>query len=120
MWQHMAFDRTQDRFAIIDYDTPGALSGRLGVRLAGAFAAGGMMIKPSLTANLWHEILGTDKTTFSGTALRRAARTRPRSKSRAGFRRRSRRPWACGATSPISGTSLSPIKRPGVAISACV
>jgi len=58
-----------DPFASIAYDTPDALYARVGLRLSGDGLLGLSNVRPYLKANLWQDMVGTDKAIFSRTDI---------------------------------------------------
>ena len=65
IWQHVAFDPTQDRFSSVSFDADDAWTGRIGARLQGTFQDGSTTWRPYLKVNLWHGFDATDRTQFS-------------------------------------------------------
>ena len=64
IYQHLDFGGTTDPFSTVGFDTPDALTGRLGLRLAG-FDGG--PYRPYLKANIWQDWSGTDRTIYAST-----------------------------------------------------
>ena len=64
IYQHLDFGGTTDPFSTVGFDTPDALTGRLGLRLAG-FDGGAY--RPYLKANIWQDWSGTDRTIYAST-----------------------------------------------------
>jgi autotransporter family porin len=62
IYQHLDVGGTTDAFSTVTFDTPDALTGRLGLRLAGLYGA----YRPYLKVNVWRDWSGTDETTYSG------------------------------------------------------
>ncbi len=62
-------DQAQDPFATVRFDPDDALTGRIGARLFGDAALGGMKLKPYLLANVWRTFSGSDTTTFNTTPI---------------------------------------------------
>ena len=69
IWQHTDFGSAQDPFATIRFDPDEALTGRIGARLFGDVASGGVAWKPYLLANVWRTFAGSDTTTFNVTPI---------------------------------------------------
>ena len=69
IWQHVAFDPTQDRFSSVIFDADDAWTGRIGARLQGTFQDGTTTWRPYLKVNLWHGFDATDRTQFSNVVL---------------------------------------------------
>lgn len=69
IWQHVAFDTTQDRFSSIAFDADNAWTGRIGARLQGTFPDDSTIWRPYLKVNLWHNFDATDWTRFGTVAL---------------------------------------------------
>jgi outer membrane autotransporter protein len=69
IWQHVAFDPTQDRFSSVSFDADDAWTGRLGARLQGTFQDDSTTWRPYLKVNLWHGFDATDWTRFATVAL---------------------------------------------------
>jgi autotransporter family porin len=65
VYQHLAFDGTADPFSTVRFNTPDAVSGRIGVRLQGAFAGG--QVRPYLKASLWQDWLDKDSVIYADT-----------------------------------------------------
>lgn len=71
IFQHQQGDRYRDLFSAISYDSANVLTGRLGARLVGDLDWNGVLVKPFLVANLWHEFgNGSDTVRFNGYPIR--------------------------------------------------
>jgi autotransporter family porin len=64
IYQHLDFGGTTDPFSTVGFDTPDALTGRLGLRLA---TFEGSAYRPYLKANIWQDWSGTDRTIYAST-----------------------------------------------------
>ncbi|WDY60419.1 autotransporter family protein [Pseudomonas sp. PSKL.D1] len=65
--QKVSLDSTNDRISHISHDAQVELTGRLGVRLEGAFTGtSGKLLQPYGQVNLWHGDGGRDTLTFDG------------------------------------------------------
>jgi type V secretory pathway adhesin AidA len=64
IWQRTSLDPTADIFSAIDHRSSDAVSGRIGARLQGSLLWDATEIRPYLTANLWRNFNGSDKTLF--------------------------------------------------------
>ncbi len=69
IWQHTSIGDLDDGISSVSFHAASGLTGRLGVRLAGRFEAGGTAWQPYLRVNLWHDFGGTDSATFAGTTV---------------------------------------------------
>ncbi|MBE7183085.1 MAG: autotransporter outer membrane beta-barrel domain-containing protein [Methylobacterium mesophilicum] len=69
IWQSLSFDSTGDRFSAVAFDADDSVSGRLGLRLEGAFEAGTMRLRPYLKANLWHDFSAGQTVRFNDTPI---------------------------------------------------
>lgn len=63
IFQHLDFGGVTDAFSTVGFDTADALTGRIGVRLAGFETS---TYRPYLKANVWQDWQGTDRTTYAG------------------------------------------------------
>ena len=63
IFQHLDFGGTTDPFSTVGFDTADALTGRIGVRLAGFETSA---YRPYLKANIWQDWQGTDRTSYAG------------------------------------------------------
>ena len=63
IYQHLDAGGTTDIFSTVTFDTPDALTGRLGLRLA---TFEGSAWRPYLKANFWQDWTGTDRITYAG------------------------------------------------------
>jgi len=65
--QKVSLDSANDRVSHVSHDAQVELTGRLGVRLDGAYQAGsGRLLQPYAQLNLWHGDGGRDTLTFDG------------------------------------------------------
>jgi outer membrane autotransporter protein len=65
--QKVSLDSANDRVSHVSHDAQVELTGRLGMRLEGAFAGrGGHLLQPYAQLNLWHGDGGRDTLTFDG------------------------------------------------------
>lgn len=64
IYQRIDFGGLTDAFSTVAFDTADVLTGRLGLRLAGAF---GPAWRPYLKANIWQDWAGEDRTTYANT-----------------------------------------------------
>ncbi|WP_027229750.1 autotransporter domain-containing protein [Phyllobacterium sp. UNC302MFCol5.2] len=64
IWQHLSLDDQSDTFSDVNFDADEAVTGRIGMRLQGAYATASGLVKPYLKANLWHGFDGSDTATF--------------------------------------------------------
>lgn len=69
IWQSISFGTERDRFSAVRFAPDDALTGRIGARLTGDWALGGMTLKPYLLANLWRTFSGSDTATFNATSI---------------------------------------------------
>ncbi|MGO4677596.1 autotransporter outer membrane beta-barrel domain-containing protein [Bosea sp. 2YAB26] len=69
IWQSVSFGTERDRFSAVRFSPDDALTGRIGARLTGDWALGGMTLKPYLLANLWRTFSGSDTATFNVTPI---------------------------------------------------
>lgn len=67
IWQRLSLDDGQDEFSTVAFATDDTVTGRIGLRLYGMFAASDALWRPYLKANLWHTMSGTDHTIFAAT-----------------------------------------------------
>lgn len=64
IWQHLSLDDQTDAFSDVSFDTDEAVTGRIGMRLQGAYATTSGVIKPYVKANVWHAFNGSDTVNF--------------------------------------------------------
>jgi outer membrane autotransporter protein len=69
IWQNLSLDDQNDGFSEVSFGGDDGVTGRVGLRLQGAFPTGGMLLQPYLKANLWHEFDGDDEVSFDGDVI---------------------------------------------------
>lgn len=64
VWQRVSFDRQQDAFADVAFDSDNALTGRVGMRLSADYATARGSWQPYLKLNYWRGFGGQDEVRF--------------------------------------------------------
>lgn len=62
--QKVSLDSAQDSVSTVSYDAQTELTGRVGLRLEGAFGTTGRLLQPYVQADIWHGDGGRDTLTF--------------------------------------------------------
>ncbi|MCW8281720.1 MULTISPECIES: autotransporter family protein [Agrobacterium] len=69
-WQYQNFNDANDPGGRIAYDNNSSWTGRIGMRLEGAYTINERPFNPFLLANVWHQFKATDTIRFNETTLR--------------------------------------------------
>jgi outer membrane autotransporter protein len=69
IWQHLSIDGTHDAFSSINFQQSTVFTGRVGVRLEGAFGTVVAVWRPYLKANVWWNPRGVDAVTFASDVI---------------------------------------------------